>query len=201
MGLFDKIFGRKKEPEKVEIQNARQINPNEIWFTLPTISNEFPQTSGSSNTSEFDIQIHEDDYRQNEFLNASSMPLIEQEIAGIKNIWENFSKKGEDYTIFKNCHVRSFIGEPNLKVNFSELKSALNFQSFGVVKINNETLLDSFTFKTKNTTYYGTSINGIITQFCISQWNENTLEEILMINKSYNLVFVNWYNYDVITKN
>jgi hypothetical protein len=182
----------------LKMRKVEKLNPNDLWYTLPTISNEFPQTTTNTSNTEFDIQILEDDYRQNEFLKMSSIPLIEQEFVGIKNILENFSKKSNDYTLFKNCHVRRIIGEPNLMLNFSELKNILNINSIGAVKINNETLIDSFTFKTENTTYYGTRNNDLVTQFCISKWNENTINEILNINKAYDLVFVNWYHCNII---
>src|SRR6185437_12203736 len=170
MKLFDKIFGRTKmtgDTEKVEL-----MNPNDIWFTTPTISNEFPQTINTTKQTDFDIHIHEDDYRQNEFLNVLSQSLIDEEFIGIKNILENHSKKSEDYTLFKNCHVRSVIGAPNLKINFNELKTLLKCNSFGQVIINGETLLNGFAIKTHNTTYFGTLNLDTITELCIAQWNE-----------------------------
>src|SRR6476661_6831797 len=111
MGLFDKIFARIKKKESAE--NVQLINPKEIWFTAPTISNEFPQTISKTKETEFDIFILEDDYRQNEFLNLSSLPQIEDEFIGIREIWTSHSKKSGGYTLFKNCHVRRVIGLPN----------------------------------------------------------------------------------------
>lgn len=64
MGLFDKIFGRTKKTEQLT-EKVEMMNPNDIWFTTPSISNEFPQLTEKINESEFDIFIHEDDYRQN----------------------------------------------------------------------------------------------------------------------------------------
>jgi hypothetical protein len=197
MGIFDKLFGRTKKTEQ-ESEKVEMMNPNDIWFTTPTISNEFPQTSPLTKQTEFDIQIHEDDYRQNEFLNLSALSLIEQEIIAIKNVWENHSKKSDDYTLFKNCHVRDKIGSPNLIINFSELKTILKSNSVGQVIINGEALINGFAIKTQNTTYFGTLKNDIIIELCIAEWNENTTNEILEINKTYNLIFANWYHNDII---
>lgn len=115
MGLFDKIFGRTKKTEQLT-EKVEMMNPNDIWFTTPSISNEFPQLTEKINESEFDIFIHEDDYRQNEFLNQNTLPKIKEEFIGIKDIWNNHSKKSDDYTLFKNCHVRKTIGSPNLTI-------------------------------------------------------------------------------------
>lgn len=197
MGLFDKIFGRAKKTNE-ETGKIELINPNDIWFTTPTISNEFPKTTPRAKETVFDIYIHEDDYRQNEFLNLSTQPLIENEFIGIKDIWNNHSKKSEEYTLFKNCHVRRNIGSPNLKINFNQLKTLLKCSSVGQVIINGETLIDGFTIKTKDTTYFGTLNVNTVIELCIAQWNENTITEILEINKTFNLLFVNWYHCDLI---
>lgn len=197
MGIFDKLFGRTKKTEQ-ETEKFEMMNPNDIWFTTPTVSNEFPQTIPLTQQTELDIHIHEDDYRQNEFLNLSSLPLVEQEINAIKDVWENHSKKSDDYTLFKNCHVRNKIGSPNLKIDFNELKTILKSNSFGQVIINGEVLVNGFAVKTLNTTYFGTLNNDIVSELCIAEWNENTTNEILEINKAYNLIFVNWFHSDII---
>jgi hypothetical protein len=197
MGLFDKIFGRSKRIEQ-DSEKIEMMNPNDIWFTTPTISNEFPLIIPKTTETEFDIFIHEDDYRQNEFLNANSLTQVQEEFNGIKEIWTNHSKKSEEYTLFKNCHVRKIIGSPNLKINFHELKTLMRGNSVGQVIINGEVLVNGFAFKTDNTTYFGTLLDETVIELCIAQWNDNTTNEILEINKTFNLLFVNWYHCDLI---
>jgi len=197
MGLFDKIFGRTKKTEQ-ETAKVELMNPNDIWFTTPTISDEFPQTTPQTKETDFDIFIHEDDYRQNEFLNVNSQSLIEEEFKSIKDIWSNHSKKSGEYTLFKNCHVRKTIGSPNLTVDFTRLKSLLNGNSVGQVIINGEILTNGFAIKTENTTYFGILNKNTVVELCIAQWNENTTREILEINKTFNLLFANWHYCDLI---
>lgn len=182
----------------LKMRKIEKMNSNDIWFSTPTISNEFPQTIPKKNETEFDVLIHEDDYRQREFLNINSISQIQEEFNSIKDIWKNHSKKSEEYTLFKNCHVRNSIGSPNLNINFNELKTLLNCYSMGQVIINGEVLANGFAFKTDNTTYFGTLLNETIMELCIAQWNDNSRNEILEINKTFNLLFVNWYNYDLI---
>ena len=69
------------------------MNPNDLWFTTPTVSNELPQTTPKTRDTEPDILIYEDDHRQNEFLNLSFLPQIEIESNDIKDIWINHSKR------------------------------------------------------------------------------------------------------------
>lgn len=174
------------------------MNSNDIWFTTPTISNEFPQLTAKTKETDFDIFIHEDDYRQKEFLNVSSLTQVEEECNSINDIWTNHSKQTKEYTLFKNCHVRKTVGSPNLIINFNELKSLLKCNSIGQVNINGEVLLNGFAIKTYNTTYFGILTGDVVTELCIAQWNENTKNEILELNKIFNLLFVDWYHYDLI---
>ncbi|GAA3566785.1 hypothetical protein [Snuella lapsa] len=182
----------------LKMRKVEKMNPNDIWFTTPTISNEFPQTTTKTTETEFDIFIHEDDYRQKEFLNMSSLSQVQEEFNDIKEIWTNHSKKSEDYTLFKNCHVRKIIGSPNLRINFKELQTLLKCHSVGQVIINGEVLVNGFAFKTNNTTYFGALLDETVIELCIAQWNDNTKNEILKINKTFNLLFVNWYHCDLI---
>ena len=182
----------------LKMRKIEKINPNDLWYSTPTISNEFPQTDSKTEQTNFDIQIHEDDYRQNEFLNLNAQPLIEKEIVDIKDIWENYSKKSDDYTLFKKCHVRNVIGAPNLTINFNKLKSLLKCNSAGQVLINGDALANGFALKTANTTYFGVLNIDTVIELCIAQWNENTTNEILEINKAFDLLFVNWYQCDII---
>jgi len=198
MGLFDKVFGKRKKQED-NIPKPELINTADILFTIPTVSNEFPPITDTSVTVKFDISIFDDDWRQNEFLNFSSLPLIEVEIKGIKNIWDNHSKKFEGkFTAFTKCHVRNTIGEPNLEIKLAQLSEALVKAEIGILKKNGNYVSNSFSLKTTNTDYYGIVNNGLVTQLCISQWNDNTTQEIFTLTKLFNLVFVNWYHCDIL---
>ena len=56
MGLFDKLFGRSKKTNQGK-EKSNIMDPNNIWFSTPTISDEFPQTSPKTKNTEFDINI------------------------------------------------------------------------------------------------------------------------------------------------
>jgi hypothetical protein len=197
MGIFNKIFGQTKKTEQ-EFEKVETMNPNDMWFTTSTISNEIPQTAPKTKETDFDIVIHDDDYRQNEFLNISSLPQIQVEFNAIQEIWANHSKKSEEYTLFKNCHVRKTIGLPNLTINLNELKVLLGCNSVGQVIINGEVLIDGFALETENTTYFGTLNGDKVIDFCIAEWNDNTRNEILEVNKAFSLLFVNWHHCNLI---
>jgi len=184
----------------LKLRKIEKINLQDVLFTLPTISNEIPVTGGKCLHNDFEISIHEDDWRQREFLKTSSFPLIDIEVAKIKDVWENDSKKVDDkFTAFTKCHVRSTIGEPALSIDFGELKKLLNVKKIGCLKINDDFVLNSFSLQTQDTTYYGTQTNGQVDQLCIANWNEKTGSEIRRITNHFTLVFVNWYDCEILT--
>ena len=184
----------------LKLKKIEKINLQDVLFTLPTISNEIPMTVDKCSYNDFEVQIHEDDWRQNEFLKTSSFPLIDMEVSKIKDVWENESKKLDDkLTAFKKCHVRSTIGEPVLSIDFGEVRKILNTNQIGCLKINDRFVQNSFALQTQNTTYYGVLVDGQVDHLGISKWNENTVSEITAITRYFNLVFINWYNCEIIT--
>ncbi len=186
----------------LKMRKVEYMNPKDILFTLPTISNELPETTGSALFSDFEISIIEDDWRQNEFLNRSSFPLVDIEISKIKYILANNSKEVEiNFHAFDKCHVRDTIGEPKLILDFNKLMEILKTDKIGCVKINNQYVKNGFSLKTGFTTYYGTVENNKVTQFCILNFTDTTIEEINKIIKPFDLIFINWYHCDIITEN
>jgi hypothetical protein len=83
-------------------------NPADILFSLPTISDDIGNAQGNTPPSETVFAIHEDDWRQIEFVWAQYSPEIEKEFADIRQIWAS-EKSGPG---FKKLHVRKRIPEP-----------------------------------------------------------------------------------------
>ena len=182
----------------LKVRKIEKFNAADIWYSIPTTSNEFPRTSAVQGKADFAIQIHEDDYRQKEFLKRSAKPKIEAEFIGIRNIRDNHSKKSGDYILYKNCHIRSEIGTPGLSIDFNALSSLLSCASIGQVIINGEALSNGFAIKTPYTTFFGLMEQDIVTELCVSDWTKDSIQEINEVNKAYGLLFVNWCHCDII---
>ncbi|SEO61730.1 hypothetical protein [Mucilaginibacter sp. OK283] len=186
----------------LKMRKVEKLNTSDILFTLPSISNELPGISEKPLFNNFEILITEDDWRQNEFLNISSFPLIDIEISKINDIRANHCKRIDDFmNAFTKCHVRDVIGKPNLNVDFTVLKKILNIDNVGSLKlINNQGfVLNGFTFKTDNTTFYGILDNETVTDLGIHEFSDFTIDEVQRITKTFGLIFVNWYHSDIIT--
>jgi hypothetical protein len=181
---------------KLKLQKIQKIDPNKILYTLPTISNEFPIVAGTPAFDNFKTNFFEDDWRQREFLNRSSLPLVEIEIEETKKIWKDHSKKVEgNFNAFTKIHVRRHIGLPGLNIDLKKLQELLAITQTGSAYIDSRGFLENgFSFETENTTYLGVVLNGIVTELCILTFNENSLSEIKVINHQFGLIHVDWYN-------
>ena len=178
------------------------MDPKDLLYTLPSISNEIPAYANSSLYHDFDYSIVEDDWRQMEFLNKSSMPRIEIEIAKIEKVKGNDSEEvNEDFTAFKNCHVRDTIGEPNLAIDIEKLKFILKTEKVGSLKISENYVEKGFTLKTEATTFYGQLENKVVSQFCIGEFSDLTVNEIQNLVDELDLLFVGWYHCQIISPN
>jgi len=187
----------------LKMHKVEYLNVNDVNFMLPTISNELPDVSDKVLSNNYEIQMTDDDWRQNEFLNKSLFPLIDIEIEKIRDIWANHSKTIKDsYTLFKKCHVRDAIGEPDLSIDFTELKRILGLENAGSLKFlgTNDFVLNGFSLVTATTTFYGILNNGTVTHLCISSFSDESINEIEIINQFFGIIFVNWYHCDIIAK-
>jgi len=186
----------------LKMKKVEYMNPKDLLYSLPTISNEIPQNSDSNQFNDYDYSILGDDWRQNEFLNKSSFPHIEIEINKIEKVKVNDSKEVDsEFTAFTNCHVRDTIGEPNLELDLIRLKNILKTERVGNLKISNEFVENGFSLKAESTTFYGILENGIVSQFCIGKFSDNTSIEIQNVINEFNLLFVGWCHCQIITPN
>ena len=67
------------------------MDPNVILFTTPTLNDAIPATLHGSTVASDCIQLHEDDWRQFEFISQSLKIDVDAELAAISAIWVNHS--------------------------------------------------------------------------------------------------------------
>lgn len=185
----------------LRLRKIEYMNPQEIKYSLPTVSNEFPPFSETSLFDDFEETIHEDDWRQNEFLSPSDLPLIETEIREILNIWENESHQVEgNFYSFNKLHVREKVDNSGLNIELSELKTLLKTESLGRLAVHGNPgfVKNGFSLKTDSTVYYGILENNFVTRFCVRDFSDNSIDEIIALNRRFELVFVNWYACEIV---
>ena len=86
------------------------IDPSKLLFSLPTITNDAlpPIAPGSSKLNQDVIEIHEDDWRQIEWISATAGEAITSELKAIREIYEHH----RDSVGFRKLHLRQAIPAP-----------------------------------------------------------------------------------------
>jgi hypothetical protein len=104
MNFFKKIFGKQEQSQKVDL--------SDVLYTTPTIENTFPEVEYTDPPSFKGLTVHEDDWRQIEFVSTNLIDLVAEEIASIQRIFEDQSKEIEAGLVFKETHLRTKIPKP-----------------------------------------------------------------------------------------
>lgn len=159
------------------------IDPSTILFSLPTIANDaLPAIApGSSRLGVEIIEIHEDDWRQIEWLPESASDIVESELSLIDGIFAN-ERKGVG---FAKCHLRKSVptlsdGPPISMREFRALlpSNAAWLSGFGyrdVAGIVNQSfavrLLSSIEL-------FGTELNGLVNSVCFANTRGNNASEL-----------------------
>ena len=181
---------------------VEKMDPKELLYSIPTISNELPGTFRANYIDGQPYEISEDDWRQLEFLKPSALPKIEQECEAINQLKAEHSVPLDNFTAFKECHVRDIIGEPGLKVSLNDLLVLLEQSTADRLKLRDDQgwVKNGFSITTPHSVYFGLEENGKISDLCLGDPTEGTSEEIHRIVHHFDLVFVNWYHAQVVTK-
>ncbi len=187
----------------LKMRQLKKVNPKDVLFSLPTIAGDIPtDTSKEATYQDFIFTMHEDSWRQYEFLRPQSSELMHQELNKIKEVKEKYSQKVDDsLTAYSNCHLRQTIGQPELAIDFDQLKSLLLTKEEGSLALKSYEgfVPGGFTLKTNETTYYGTlNDQQQVTLLGIANFSENTINEIKFIIQAFGLLFIDWCNEEII---
>lgn len=181
------------------------ISDKGVLYSLPTINEDTPDT-GDIAPQENVFSLHEDDWRQAEFVSDSHMETINVEIRAIMSIYQNHQEEAG----FSEVHIRKAIQHPlNATFTLDKLKQYLPSDAkdaAAVVFAQDENRInDVFALNISPLVIYGHvakggNINALCMQFIDNP--ANTLPYVLdgLVNfmKDYNLVFVDWVRLQVI---
>ena len=210
MGLLSGLLGllgcgdtKTSNESHNDSSKVQTMNPNDILFTTPTLNNSLPNFKEKTDSCAF---FHEDEWRQIEFITKDQKVPIEKEIAKIKDIYDNHSHKGDEYTAFKSVALRDLITQP-LSLDFSKLKSYLTdkpikMQGLGLEN-NSGQVNGGFFFAINGVNYYGVTVNNTVKTFCIYSASSNNdlksaANNIAKLLATENLYLVDWRSMKVL---
>lgn len=186
----------------LKMRQLKKVKPQDILFSLPTISGNIPtDITKDALFNDFVFTMHEDNWRQYEFLNQSNYPLIDLEIEKINEIKSQHVKEvDKSLTAFTKCHLRNTLNNPELNIELAELQSLLKSNETGSFALKGYEGFTprSFSLKTSETTYYGILEGQNIKLLGIANFSENTIQEINAIIQKFELIFVDWCNGETI---
>ena len=89
------------------------MDPKKILFSVPTLENTMPVLMAEPIGNRTCQYMHEDDWRQFEFIDGRFRDELAREIAAIDRIWQEQSVPlGEGMTAFRQVHLRELIPQP-----------------------------------------------------------------------------------------
>jgi hypothetical protein len=177
--------------------SSQKIDLDNALFTTPTLENALPPFKEKTDSC---ASFHEDEWRQIEFISKDQKESIDKEIVKIKDIYDNYSHKGNDYIAFKKVAVRNLITQP-LAINFTKLKSYLSDKEikFQGLELQNNPgqVKGGYFFTVDGVNYYGLVDNNIVSSFCIYSADSNQQlkaagDKLAKFLEKENLYLVDW---------
>jgi len=181
------------------------ISDKGILYSLPTFNESMPET-GETAPEENVFTLHEDDWRQMEFISSSYMEAINEELRAIMAIYQNHQEEAG----FSHVHVRKAVKHPlNTTFSLDTLKQFLPpdvKEASAVVFAQDENRIkDVFALNISPLVLYGQfakagHINRLGMQFIDTPANTlpYVLDGIVNFMRDYNLVFVDWVRLQII---
>ena len=183
---------------KIYLKKIETVDPKDILFSMPTINNDLCEIIDCETQNLY--LINEDDWRQIELIEEINSDNINEELAGIENIYKNHYVEGVG---FNKIFIREKVEAPlsGNKISLDALKQELNvtknYDGFSFYNANGMAK-NSFAFEIENSLIvYGLTSGNHVIFLCISGTNALS-NSLLDFMKKTNLVCVNWCKMEII---
>jgi hypothetical protein len=197
--LLGFAWTRRSRKLPAQAKGVSEIDPQSILFTLPTICDVAPATiQDASHNSPEAIHIHEDDWRQIEFIAQTDLPQVEREMVAIEDFkhanwtgagWKSvYIRKERPNGLFPNHLPYSVIDSvPHAPVQELVIGSA---GQEAIVK-------GGFAVRLSPTLFmYGRQSEGIIVDLglCMSADQKESVptQDLLVLCRRFHLIVADW---------
>lgn len=197
----------------LQLQKVVKVAANDILFTLPTLCGDIPPVlAGSKKQGKHIFELHEDDWRQIEFISLAQHNAIELEFAKIRDIYQQYRINNGQFLAFKNIHVRQHIDAPlSEEISFNQLTDffAMMLSHYdGIAYQGSDGLIaGGFAFNVASLLFYGQYIEDRV-KICGIKVGENVLTKSNDIARAlqrfmtrYHLYLVDWCRLQIIPAN
>jgi hypothetical protein len=174
----------------LRLRRVQLIDPKDVLFSLPTVEDLLPALGEAGDDS--GCQLHEDDWRQWEFVARRLSADIEAELEAVRAVRSQAVGVG-----FKTCHLRQRIPDPLAGIDLRESEVASAMEAAGAartdVAVGCRRVEGGFAFQWPGGTVYGTEDRGRVTCLAITDRPEPALLNLAI---SLDLVLVDWVRAD-----
>jgi hypothetical protein len=191
----------------LHVLDNEQLQQAQIHYNIPTQSAGLPAITTTPLYNDFSIDISADDWLQLQFLPASALPVIQEEITQIETVLRQASS-GNPLLGYETPYVRSQIQPLVLDIPLTEFCESIAVQKMGCIRwVNNggheirgshrmhfsETgfVENGFALQSDNYVYYGTVINGRITHLGLTAF-DCIDDEFFQLSTANNLLLADW---------
>lgn len=181
----------------LRMRKVEYVNPKELKFSIPTLENSFPNLTEKPSFSDFTIQIHGDDWLQQEFISAVNTDQIEKMLGEIKESAKENNDNGE-ITSYEKCFVRQF---PTIKIKdkiyLTEIKKQLETDKIGALSFSYDYqgfAENTFVIEALGTYFYGQlgEDNSLLTFAVYDIGSVNDTKKLENLSKILKINFVDW---------
>lgn len=139
------------------LRKIEMIDPREILFGVPTLEDYLPPMREPDASPAYGM--HEDDWRQREFVSRQFAGEIESDLAEIRRIWAEQEGPG-----FKRCHVRSTVREPlrGLALTLLQVSEALGGIEPVGLEVGGGRIIDGYAFPLPGGAAYARLVDGSV---------------------------------------
>jgi hypothetical protein len=190
---------------RLSLSKVAYMNPKDILYSLPSISDWIPPSVSSSMTNTNRFELHEDDWQQIELISASQKTLILSELDGIRSIFQNH-RVGQG---FNKMHIRQSIKKAilsplSLKAVHASFPNKEIFETVHYLR-SQERISDAFAFKVSPFVVYGYVQSDVVIVLGLHFISHpkgisgDTLGKLAEMMKVNNLVLVDWVHIQLIS--
>mgnify|MGYP001203512719 CR=1 FL=1 len=185
-------------PEGVE-----WIDPSRMLYSLCTICDRLPG-GVQRRFWQRPLAIHEDDWRQFEFVSAAFRAVVEAELEAIQVVRRGVHRDASGNPVgFRECHVRHEIESPlaHSTVSMTEVQAAFRVKrKYRGLSIPPYLPLvrDGFAYETDSgLLVYGCASGGFVSELCLGPWSDSrpdakVCDQIASLLQSRRLLLVHW---------
>jgi hypothetical protein len=175
---------------RLVLRALKVMDPQEILFSLPTINDELPPMNTS--TVPAGLTLHEDDWRQQEFVAREFLGKVKAEIADVEAVRSQQVGDG-----FPRIHVRSRIPNPlgSAAISVADVAGLAGGVPREALALGGRGVAGGFAFASSDGAIYGREVGGRVV--VAAQKGSPSAQPMIAFARRHGLILVDWVRCEI----